>query len=69
MIYLRLRQAAELVNHKPVERLYRLEQLHMRSWRRKKFIAAERHPLLRSAFPNEVRLMSTDCVFRYSNVG
>ena len=43
MIYLKLRQAAELVNYKRVERLYRLEQLHIRRRRRKKLVAAERH--------------------------
>lgn len=30
MIYLKLRQAGELVNYKRVERLYRLEKLHIR---------------------------------------
>ena len=61
MIYLKLRQAAELVNYKRVERLYRLEQLHIRRRRRKKLIAAERHPLLRPALANEV--WSMDFVF------
>ena len=54
MIYLKLRQAAELVNYKRVQRLYRLEQLHIRRRRRKKLIAAERHLLLRPALANEV---------------
>ncbi len=61
MIYLKLRQAAELVSYKRVERLYRLEQLHIRPRRRKKLIAAERHPLLRPALANEV--WSMDFVF------
>ena len=61
MIYLKLRQAAELVNYKRVESLYRLEQLHIRRRRRKKLIAAERHPLLRPALANGVRSM--DFVF------
>ena len=61
MIYLKLRQAAELVNYKRVERLYRLEQLHIRRRRRKKLVAAERHPLLRPALANEV--WSMDFVF------
>jgi putative transposase len=29
MIYLKLRQAGELINHKRVERLYGLEKLHI----------------------------------------
>ena len=61
MIYLKPRQAAEIVNYKRVERLYRLEQLHIRRRRRKKLIAAERHPLLRPALANEV--WSMDFVF------
>ena len=36
MIYLKLRQAGELVNHKRVERLYALEKLHIKRRRRKK---------------------------------
>jgi hypothetical protein len=31
MIYLKLRQAGELVNHKRVERLYALEKLQVRA--------------------------------------
>jgi putative transposase len=34
MIYLKLRQAGELVNHKRVERLYALEKLQVRRRRR-----------------------------------
>jgi putative transposase len=37
MIYLKHRQAGELVNHKRVERLYTLEKLQVR-WRRRKKI-------------------------------
>ena len=40
MIYLKLRQRGELVNYKRVERLYRLEKLHIRRRRRKKRCAA-----------------------------
>jgi hypothetical protein len=36
MIYLKLRQAGELVNHKRVERLYALEKLQVKRRRRKK---------------------------------
>ena len=36
MIHLKLRQAGEAVNYKRVERLYRLEKLHIRRRRRKK---------------------------------
>jgi transposase InsO family protein len=54
MIYLKLRQAAMAVNYKRVERLYRLEGLHIRRRRRKRLIATERQPLLRPAFANEV---------------
>ena len=34
MIYLKLRQSGECVNHKRVERLYRLEKLHIRRCQR-----------------------------------
>lgn len=39
MIYLKVRQAGELVNHKRVERLYALEKLQLRRRRRKKSAA------------------------------
>ena len=45
MIYLKLRQAGELVNHKRVERLYTLEELQVRRRRRKKIPVGERQPL------------------------
>lgn len=61
MIYLKLRQAGQLVNHKRVERLYRLEQLQIRRRRRKKIPVAERQPLLRPGAANEV--WSMDFVF------
>ena len=61
MIYLKLRQAGHAVNHKRVERLYRLEKLQVRCRRRKKIPIAERQPLIRPGRPNEV--WSMDFVF------
>ena len=57
MIHLKLRQAGEPVNYKRVERLYRLEQLHIRRRRRKKIPVSERQPLVRPGRANEVWLM------------
>jgi transposase InsO family protein len=54
MIHLKLRQAGEQVNYKRVERLYRLEQLHIRRQRRKKIPVSERQPLVRPGRANEV---------------
>jgi len=61
MIHLKLRQAGELVNYKRVERLYRLEKLHIRRRRRKKIPASDRQPLIRPGRANEV--WSMDFVF------
>lgn len=61
MIYLKLRQADEVVNYKRVERLYRLEKLHIRRRRRKKIPAADRQPLIRPGQANEI--WSMDFVF------
>ena len=61
MIYLKLRQAGERVNHKRVERLYTLEKLQVRRRRRKKISASERQPLVRPGAANEV--WSMDFVF------
>jgi putative transposase len=61
MIYLKLRQAGELVNHKRVERLYALLKLQIKRRRRKKIPMADRQPLLRPAAANEV--WSMDFVF------
>jgi putative transposase len=61
MIYLKLRQAGELVNHKRVERLYTLEKLQVRRRRRKKIPVSERQPLIRPGAANEV--WSVDFVF------
>lgn len=61
MIYLKLRQADEIVNYKRVERLYRLEKLHIRRRRRKKIPEADRQPLIRPGHANEI--WSMDFVF------
>lgn len=57
MIYLKLRQACEVVNHKRVERLYALEKLQVRRRRRKKIPIADRQPLIRPGAANEVLSM------------
>ena len=46
MIYLKLRQAGALVNHKRVERLYTEARLQVRRRRRKKIPVADRQPLV-----------------------
>lgn len=61
MIYLKLRQAGELINYKRVERLYRLEKLQIRRRRRKKIPISETQPLIRPGSANEV--WSMDFVF------
>jgi len=61
MIYLKLRQAGQCVNHKRVDRLYALEKLQIKRRRRKKVPVAERQPLLRPEAANEV--WSMDFVF------
>jgi transposase InsO family protein len=61
MIYLKLRQAGERVNHKRVDRLYSLEKLQVRRRRRKKVPVTDRQPLLRPGAANEV--WSMDFVF------
>jgi putative transposase len=61
MIHLKLRQSGEAVNYKRVERLYRLEKLHIRRRRRKKIPVSERQPLIRPGAANEV--WSMDFVF------
>ena len=61
MIYLKLRQAGEPVNHKRVERLYTLEGLQVRRRRRKKIPVGDRQPLIRPGAANEV--WSMDFVF------
>ena len=61
MIYLKLRQAGCVVNHKRVDRLYAEARLHLKRRRRKKVPAADRQPLLRPQQRNEV--WSADFVF------
>lgn len=61
MIYLKLRQAGQVVNHKRVERLYTMEKLQVRRRRRKKIPIADRQPLIRPGAANEV--WSMDFVF------
>lgn len=59
MIYLKLRQAGQRINHKRVERFYALEKVRRR--RRKKIPPADRQPLIRPGAANEV--WSMDLVF------
>lgn len=54
MIYLKLRQAGETVNHKRVDRLYAEAGLQVRRRRRKKIPVADRHPLERPLAANQV---------------
>jgi putative transposase len=61
MIHLKLQQAGDRVNYKRVERLYRLEKLHIRRRRRKKIPVSDRQPLIRPGGANEV--WSMDFVF------
>lgn len=61
MIYLKLRQAGVVVNHKRVDRIYAEARLQVRRRRRKKVPLADRQPLVRPARPNEV--WSADFVF------
>jgi transposase InsO family protein len=61
MIYLKLRQAGERVNHKRVDRLYALEGLQVKRRQRKKIPVGDRQPLVRPVAPNEV--WSMDFVF------
>lgn len=61
MIYLKLRQAGEIVNHKRVDRLYAEAGLQVRRRKRKKVPISERHPLERPLAANQV--WSMDFVF------
>jgi transposase InsO family protein len=67
MIYLKLRQAGEQVNHKRVERLYTQEGLQVRRRQRKKIPVSERQPLIRPGAANEV--WSMDFVFDRVSTG
>ena len=61
MIYLKLRQAGQPVNHKRVDRLYAEADLQVRRRRRKKVPVADRQPLGRPLSANQV--WSMDFVF------
>ena len=61
MIYLKLRQAGVVVNHKRVDRLYAEARLQVKRRRRKKVPVADRQPLRRPQRPNEV--WSADFIF------
>ena len=61
MIYLKLRQAGEVVNHKRVDRLYAEAGLQVRRRKQKKIPVADRHPLERPLAANQV--WSMDFVF------
>jgi len=61
MIYLKLRQGGEHVNHKRVDRLYAEAGLQVKKRRRKKIPLSDRHPLERPTAANQV--WSMDFVF------
>ena len=61
MIYLKLRQAGQMINYKRVERFYQEASLQVRRRERKKVPPADRQPLLQPAAANEV--WSIDFVF------
>jgi transposase InsO family protein len=61
MIYLKLRQAGEVVNHKRVDRLYAEAGLQVKRRRRKKIPLSDGHPLERPTAGNQV--WSMDFVF------
>jgi transposase InsO family protein len=61
MIYLKLRQGSQLVNHKRVERLYTEEGLQVRRRKRKKVPVSDRQPLVRPQKADQ--LWSMDFVF------
>lgn len=67
MIYLKLRQQGEIVNHKRVERLYTEENLKLKRRKRKKVPVTDRQPLVRPEAPDEV--WSMDFVFDRSSEG
>ena len=61
MIYLKLRQAGVVVNHKRVERLYAESRLQVKRRRRKKVPVTDRQPLGRPQAANQI--WSMDFVF------
>lgn len=52
MVYLKLRQASELVNHKRVDHLYAETGLQVKKRRSKKIPLSDRHPLERPTAAN-----------------
>jgi len=67
MIYLKLRQAGLVVNHKRVDRLYAEAELQVRRRKRKKIPVGERQPLFRPEQADQV--WSMDFVFDRSADG
>jgi transposase InsO family protein len=67
MIYLKLRQAGHVVNHKRGDRLYPAARLQVKRRRRKKVLVSDRQPLLRPRRHNEV--WSADFVFDRTAAG
>ena len=67
MIYLKLRQAGVVVNHKRVDRLYSEAALQVKRRKRKKIAIGDRQPLLRPESANQV--WSMDFVFDRSADG
>lgn len=67
MIYLKLRQEGEIVNHKRVERLYAEENLKLKRRKRKKVPVTDRQPLIRPDRADQV--WSMDFVFDRSADG
>lgn len=67
MIYLKLRQHGEMINHKRVERLYTEAKLQVRRRKRKKVPVSVRQPLIHPETANEV--WSMDFVFDRSADG
>lgn len=59
LIYLKLRRAGEIVNHKRVDRLYAQAGLQVKKRKRKKISLAERHPLERPLAANQVWSMDS----------
>ncbi len=67
MIYLKLRQAGVVVNHKRVERLYTETRLQVRRRKRKKVPVTDRQPLGSPRAANQV--WSMDFVFDHTAEG
>ncbi len=67
MIYLKLRQAGMVVNHKRIDRLYAEAGLQIKKRKRKKVPVADRHPLLRPQQADQ--MWSMDFVFDRTGEG